>query len=173
VLANPIMFALTNRPKRSRRDRGSAAVEFAITAPVLIILVLGVADYGVLTYQASALAGATRAGAEVAAADPTTTAASLTALGLFPSGATPTVSGLVCRCIDNTVVSCPTAGSGVVPCASANGSSGTTNPFTAASDDRVLQYISVSATQSVSPVLAWANFGFPPSLSATTTLRVQ
>ena len=56
MLANPNMFGSRNRPKRFR-DNGSAAVELAITAPILIILLLGVADYGVLTYQASAHAG--------------------------------------------------------------------------------------------------------------------
>ena len=49
---------------------GAAAVEFAITAPMLVVLVLGIADYGLLMADSAALEGATRAGAEVAKANP-------------------------------------------------------------------------------------------------------
>src|SRR5262245_49261174 len=76
---------------------GAAAVELAITAPVLVLLVLGVVDYGVLMGSAASLESAARAGTQVAKADPSVTAATLTSLGLFPSGATPTVTS-VCTC---------------------------------------------------------------------------
>src|ERR1700737_1726217 len=78
---------------------GAAAVELAITAPVLVVLVLGIADYGLLTERASSLEGAARAGAEGARANPNVTPAQLTTF--FPSGVTPTVS-TVCTCVDNT-----------------------------------------------------------------------
>jgi Flp pilus assembly protein TadG len=48
------------------RNAGSAAVEFAITAPLLMLLALGAADYGAVTAQSSSLAAYTRAGAEYA-----------------------------------------------------------------------------------------------------------
>ena len=60
----------------SRRGRGllgvdgAAAVEFAITAPLLVVLVLGIADYGFLMGTSASLEGAARAGAEVAKANP-------------------------------------------------------------------------------------------------------
>ena len=80
---------------------GAAAVEFAITAPLLVVLVLGIADYGFLMGTTASLEGAARAGAEVAKANPSVTAAQLTALNLFPTGVTPTVTS-VCTCADNT-----------------------------------------------------------------------
>src|SRR5262245_16184159 len=46
--------------------RGSAAVEFAMTAPILLVLALGVADYGALMTNSASLQGATRALAEYA-----------------------------------------------------------------------------------------------------------
>jgi Flp pilus assembly protein TadG len=145
----------------SGRNRGAAAVEFAITAPLLIVFVLGVADYGILMNIAASLVGATRAGGEVAKANPSVTAAQLTALGIFPSGATPSVSASSCSCFDNTTVSCPSpGGAGANPCA-------------AKADTRVLRYVTVSATQSFSPVLSWTSFTFPASLNATAVVRTQ
>src|SRR5947207_11465043 len=116
---------------------GAAAVELAITAPVLVLLVLGVADYGVLMGSAASLESAARAGAEVAKVNPSVTAASLTSRGLFPSGATPVVNS-VCTCVDGTWprgVTCP-PGPLATPCA------GKTNPFIAGNpvDPRVFQY---------------------------------
>ena len=120
---------------------GAAAVEFAITAPMLVVLVLGIADYGLLIANSAALEGATRAGAEVAKANPSVTGAQLTAY--FPSGITPTVTS-VCTCVDNTWpngAACPPPLTGVNACAAANGGNGITNPYTNLTDNRVLQYV--------------------------------
>jgi len=145
----------------SGRNEGAAAVEFAITVPLLIVFLLGVVDYGILMNNAVSLVGATRAGGEVAKVNPGVTAAELTALGIFPSGATPSVSAPFCSCFDNTTVSCPAPG-GADP-----------NPCAAKSDTRVLRYVTVSATQSFSPLLSWTSFTFPGSLDATTVVRTQ
>jgi Flp pilus assembly protein TadG len=155
---------------------GAAAVELAITAPMLILLVLGVAEYGVLMGNAASLESAARAGVEVAKVNPSVTAASLTSLGLFPSGATPTVTS-VCTCVDNTWpggATCP-PGPFATPCA------GKTNPFTSATDPRVFEYVRVTATQSFSPMVSNAScgpgdffcFGFPPSLTGEAFARTQ
>src|SRR4051812_804167 len=56
--------------RKRARDAGSAAVEFATTAPVLIVLALGVADYGALMMNWASLQGATRAAAEYARNSP-------------------------------------------------------------------------------------------------------
>jgi Flp pilus assembly protein TadG len=145
----------------SGRNGGAAVVEFAITAPLLILLVLGVADYGILMNTTASLIGATRAGGEVAKVDPSVTPAQLTALGIFPSGATPSVSAPFCTCFDNTTVTCPAPGAGAA------------NPCAAKSDTRVLRYVTVSANQNFSPVVSWTSFTFPGSLSASTVVRTQ
>ena len=63
-------LAAKGPPRASRRDflgiAGSMAVEFALTAPILIGLVAGIADFGMLTARTAAIAGATRVGAEYA-----------------------------------------------------------------------------------------------------------
>src|SRR6516162_8328231 len=73
------LIALSHN-RREDRERGSIAIEFAVAAPILIMLALGAADFGSLMNTSAALRGATRAGAEYAranwnnpsVADPTT-----------------------------------------------------------------------------------------------------
>ena len=148
---------------------GAAAVELAIAAPVLVLLVLGVADYGVLTGDVASLESAARAGAEVAKAHPNLTAGDLTSRDLFPSGATPIVTS-VCTCVDNTWptgTACPPEPFAATPCA------GKTNPFTGTTDPRVSEYVQVTATQSFSPMVSYSSLGFPPSLTGRATIRTQ
>jgi hypothetical protein len=152
---------------------GAAAVEFAITAPVLVVLVLGIADYGLLMGSSASLEGATRAGAEVGKANPSITPAQLTTpappgLNLFPAGIVPTVTR-VCTCVDNSAVATCPPGPLATPCA------GKTNPFIAANpvDPRVFEYVDVAATQSVSPIVSYGTFTSSQSLNAHTTIRTQ
>lgn len=152
--------------RRGFGERGAAAVELAITAPVLVVLVLGIADYGLLMEWASSLEGAARAGAEVARANPNVTSTELTAF--FPSGVTPTVS-TVCTCVDNTpVAACP-------PVPPATSCTGKTNPFIAGSpaDPRIFQYVAVAGSQSVSPIVSYGTFTSATSVSGNTTIRTQ
>ncbi len=155
---------------------GAAAVEFAITAPILVVLVLGIADYGLLMADSAALEGATRAGAEVGKANPSVTGAQLTALigslNLFPSGITPTVTS-VCSCVDNTAVACPTVTAPLNACATANKSNPVTNPYTSLPDSRVLNYVSVTAAQTVNPIVSYGTFTSATSLNVNTTIRTQ
>src|SRR5215470_5862118 len=115
------------------RERGSMAIEFAIAATVLIPLVIGVADYGMLMNTAASLRGATRAGAEYAKANwnnpsvtnPTTGTEQRVCgfLGLTLSSGTcsPVTPGVTtsCTCADTppTSVTCPAA-TDPNPCAS-------------------------------------------------------
>ncbi|MGH2471847.1 MAG: TadE/TadG family type IV pilus assembly protein [Candidatus Limnocylindria bacterium] len=50
-----------------RDDRGQSLVEFALALPVLLLLLLGLADLGRAFYYTSAIANAARVGAEYAA----------------------------------------------------------------------------------------------------------
>jgi len=145
-------------------NAGSALVEFAITAPLLVSLALGAADYGDLTNQQTILEAATRAGAEYARANPsggpswTAVKSTVTSFTTFASTVTPTVT-TICTCVDNAPVTCP----GTAACASGHGT-----------DTRVIQYVSVAATQNFTPMLAYAaSFAFPGSLSAVAVTRTQ
>ena len=160
------------RPRSFFQTDGAVMVELAIAAPLLALLVLGVADYGALMGTASSLESAARAGAEVGKINPSVTAADLTNLGLLPSAATPAVAS-VCTCVDGTWPStkavpatCP-PGPFDTPC------TGKTNPFTSATDTRVFEYVKVTASQSFSPMVSYATFGFPTSLSSQAFSRTQ
>jgi Flp pilus assembly protein TadG len=61
------MTATTKR----RRDKGAAAVEFALILPVLLLLVGGVVDFGLLYYNQIVLSNAARDGSRLIAANPT------------------------------------------------------------------------------------------------------
>jgi hypothetical protein len=160
------------RRHRVARNAGAAAVELAFTAPVLVALAFGIADYGALMNGAASLMSATRAGAEVVMANPNATASDLSALNLFPSGATPAISGPICACSNNTsttcpptgAVTCPTPGSGASPCSGGGGT-----------DTRVLSYLQVSASQTLAPLLSITNllyFGSFGSQSLTAAVCV-
>jgi Flp pilus assembly protein TadG len=147
---------------------GAVLVELAIVAPLLVLLVLGVADYGVLMGQSASLESAARAGSEVAKINPSVTAANLTSLGLFPSGATPAVAS-ACTCVDGTWpggATCP-PGPFDTPC------TGNINPFTGATDPRPVEYVQVTGTRSFNPLFAWAGLVFPSSLTGTAFTRTQ
>jgi Flp pilus assembly protein TadG len=146
---------------------GAAAVELAITAPVLVVLVLAIANYGFLMGTSASLEGAARAGAEVAQVNPSVTAARLKALNIFPTGVTPTVAS-VCTCADNTWptgTACPPTGAN--PCTTV------INPFTSLADTRVFEYVKVTAPQTFSPPVPYGTFTTSTSLNPQTTTRAQ
>ena len=163
----------------SRNTAGAALVEFAITVPVLVVLAFGIADYGLLMNNTTVLVASTRSGAEIVKSNPTITAAQMTAL--FPAGATIQPLTTSCSCITGSAVApCPPA-PGTSPCA------GEINPNTGLADSRVLQYITVSATQNYSPLIPWETFAYllsllnpgqsvfvlPTSISSTAVARIQ
>src|SRR2546421_9928193 len=90
-----------HKDKPGSATSGSAAVEFAMVLPVLMALVAGALNYGVMGLQMSTLISAARGGAEYAKGNPadaslttntttvtgvTTTTASLTHLPLLGGG---------------------------------------------------------------------------------------
>jgi Flp pilus assembly protein TadG len=77
-------------PARSGRERGAAAVEFALVLPVLLLLVLGAIDWGWYFYLREVVTNAAREGARVGSVHQDGQAAAttyLTNLGLTRGGA--------------------------------------------------------------------------------------
>lgn len=75
-----------------RRDRGAAAVEFALVLPVLLVLVLGIVEFGRAYYYQTTVSGAAREGVRVmalendAAQATSTTQSNLAAFGVTGAG---------------------------------------------------------------------------------------
>lgn len=89
-----------------RRNRGVAAVEFAVAAPVMLFFLGGMVDFGLAYYGQSQLAGAVAAGAEYAIlTGPTATQANIQSVVQNAAGLshlTVTVTGLsptACYCV--------------------------------------------------------------------------
>jgi hypothetical protein len=155
-------------PRSSRGFLGSdgtALTEFALAAPILVAVVLGIADLGLLAAKTSALEGATRVGAEYARNNATcqsdiSSSSCITGIKnamqstgsfspalTFPSDPSPS-----CECDDGSSITCGTTcvGAGKTP-------------------NRVL--ITVQARQAYTPILPWP--GIPTSLTASTEMRIQ
>jgi Flp pilus assembly protein TadG len=102
------------------RRRGSAMIEFALTAPVLLLLTAGVLNYGLALRAAIAASDAARAGAQFGSAS-AANAANIDGMRAAALNAAPNLAGMVvtpvqvCRCSNGSVVSCAAScASGVV-----------------------------------------------------------
>ena len=139
-------------PRAGIWNVGTAAVEFAITAPLLVLLALGAADYGALTAQSSSLAAYARAGTEyarsqVASGNGLPSASTIKSVLNIPSGVAVSFSdtfgtihivpALTVR-LPNGLPTCPSQSS--------------VNPCLGNADARVLEYVSVTMTQNVTPM---------------------
>lgn len=136
--------------------RGASAPEFGIVAPVMVLLLAGLADIGAAMQQAIRLENAARAGAQFAMSFPdnqdgiaTAAAEALGAAG----GASVTASAPFCACPGGAAaVSCEGT-----PCAGAP-------PGT---------YVSVTVTQPFSAIVGVGGFVLPPTLRGDAVARVR
>jgi Flp pilus assembly protein TadG len=141
---------------RRRNARGSAVVEFALTAPLLLLLTAGVLDIAMLLRTAASAADAARSGAQygsrssVAASD----TAGIRAAAL---NASPGISGLTvtpakaCRCADGSAVSC-----------SGNCASGS-----------MRVYVQVTVQSTAPTIFRYADLPFTGEVTSTASMRVQ
>lgn len=138
-------------------DRGVVAAEFALVAPVLVLIAAAIADFGLLATRSAALAGATRIGAEYARSYPLDTVGIQRAIqGAVESPPALNFQGgftRSCECDDGSAISC------VESCAS----SGRPGP------NRL--HIRIAASQAFNPLVPWP--GFPASVTGVTELRLQ
>ena len=105
-------------PKGSLQERqaglpncaGSVAAEFALVAPVVILIAIGVADFGMLAARSAALAATTRIGAEFARLHPLDTNGIRNsmqgAMSFAPALTFPASFPRTCECDDTTPIAC-------------------------------------------------------------------
>lgn len=136
---------------------GSVAAEFALLAPLILLITAGIVDLGLLTTKMTALAGATRIGAEYARFHPGETMAIQSAMQnsmtFNPPLTFPAMFPHSCQCDDGTSI----------PCTNSCAAAGRPGP------NRV--YVRISANQVVTLPLSWP--GLPTTLTSTTEVRVQ
>lgn len=94
---------------RKRRREGAAAVEFALVLPFLVILLLGLIDFGHLFFSVNTITNAAREAARRAAVQPSAATAAQEATAaaneyLAPAGLAPGGGGVARNC----TINCPT-----------------------------------------------------------------
>jgi Flp pilus assembly protein TadG len=137
--------------------RGFATIEFAIIAPLMLLLVAGVVDYTLLMRAAIAASDAARAGAQfgsLSVANASNTSGMQTAaLNAAPDIPNLTASAAkVCSCSNGSTVNC----------------SGGTCP-----SGPVRTYVQVTVRTSVPPIFAYPALTDSGAVMATATMRAQ
>lgn len=136
---------------------GSVAAEFALVAPMLVLIAAGIADFGLLATRSAALVAATRIGAQYARSYPLDTSgiqsAMQSAIVTPPALSFPASFSRSCECADGMAISCAES------CA----------VFGRPGPNRL--FVRISASQVFTPLVPWP--GTPESVSAATELRLQ
>ena len=142
-------------PRRSCR-RGSALVEFALVAPLLLLLLAGILDYGQALSKATAVANAARIGAQYAVSS---RARSSDTAGIRAAviDSSPGFSGLTV----DTVRSCLCPGGSSVNCAGTCGAAA------------MQTYVRVTVTAASSPIFSYSGLPFTGNVKGQATMRAQ
>jgi len=106
------MTDIPSHPTRAARGRarsGNAAVEFALIAPVAMLMLVGVTDYGMAVYDRMQLSSAVRAGIQYAmhhSADPATIEQVVMSALTIDHAAVTVTAAQVCECPGGAAAEC-------------------------------------------------------------------
>lgn len=144
-------------------DRGSAAIEFGLVAPILVAMLLGILDFGIGFWDQLQVNTAAQAGAAYAV----TTGFNSTAISNAVTSGGPTA--IQASPAPAETCGCPNATSGITaatpatpPCSgtcSGGGSPGT--------------YVTVNAQLSYTTIFPWPGLARPLTLKSTAMVRIQ
>ena len=149
-------------------DGGSAAVEFALILPMIMLLVAGLLDYGNVMTIRMRVNSAARVAVQYAAHYPAA-AASITAAGTAATSDPNIVVGApLFRCTCDNPWGVGVSGSSLSSCSS----------LSCVSAQATLRhhryyYVTVSATENYTPLLPYNGLGAPIILTGTATIEVQ
>jgi Flp pilus assembly protein TadG len=139
------------------RNHGSVAAEFALMAPIIVVIAAGIADFGMLATKSVGLAATARIGAAYARSYPDDTSgiqnAMQTAMGFAPPLIFPVSFLRSCECDDATPIACSES------CATVR------RP----APNRM--FIRITANQPFTPLVPWP--GIPAMLTAAAEARLQ
>ncbi|MBN9104430.1 MAG: pilus assembly protein [Propionibacteriaceae bacterium] len=146
------------RALRSRSpERGAAALEFALVAPVLILMIMGMVDFGMVVNAQAVVANGARDGARVASLNGSEANARAAALKSASSlgGAAPTVS-----------VQCFTDITATTPCTGAN--------YDVAKAAGNIVRVTVTYTYTwITPLPTWIGRGPTQTISKVSFMRIE
>jgi Flp pilus assembly protein TadG len=139
---------------------GGAIIEVAIAIPILVLLLVGAAELGRLSYYAIEVSSAAYAGASYAAQNHGT-AVSTANIATAATQDAANIRGLItastvsCYCSDGTTVTCTDATTDCV------------------SPARISEYVQVNTSAQVSPIFAYPGISNTWTLHGSSTMRVQ
>ena len=151
--------------------RGLAAVEFALVAPVLLLILGGMIDFGLLMSGKSQLANGIAQGVQYALLQgPRVSASAVQAVvvrdGTSPSGVTATVTGPACYCLSGSPVVLATSSTALSPSYSCTG----TCPAPAALPSA---FLIITASYVYQPIMPLYSKISNTTVSNTVTVRLQ
>jgi len=140
-----------------RPRRGTATVEFALVAPLLLLLLAAVLNYTMLLRAAIAVADAARAGAQYGSLS-IANASNISGMQTAALNAVPDVTGATataskyCQCSNGTIVNCA-------------GGTCTTG--------KVRTYVQVIVHATVSSIFSYSQLRFSGVINSTSSMRAQ
>ena len=141
---------------RAHRAGGMALVEFALVAPVLLLLLAGVANYGMALRTAIQVTAASRAGAQYGSRS-AAAAADTAGIVAAAKNAVPGLSGMTV----SAVQACQCSGGQQVSCTGS------------CSTGSMLIYTQVTAEATSSTIFNYAGLAFSGQTSSLTKMRAQ
>jgi Flp pilus assembly protein TadG len=137
--------------------RGIAIVEFALIAPLFLLLLAGVLDYCLVLRKAIAVADAARAGAQFGSLS-ITNASNIAGMQTAAINAAPDIVGLTAT----AVKSCQCSNGTVVNCAGGTCSSGP-----------VRTYVQVTVRAATTAIFSYSQLPFSGAINAQASMRAQ
>lgn len=137
-------------------DRGASLVELALVLPLLMLLLLGAADFGRAYYLAMEIAGAAQAGAEYGAQNPTDVAG-ISAAASYDAPNVPNLS-----------VTTPTYG---CECANGSGFSANCSSRPSCPSSNIVYRVTVKVSATYTPWFRWPTLPSTMSLSSSASMR--
>ncbi len=148
---------LSQIARRARKDTGAAAIEFGLSAPLLVLLVVGTAELGTAVYQGMQAQNAAEAGAVYASKYGFDVAGISSAVSSATAAA-----GIAATPAPSTFCGCPTA-SGVVPTDCTLMCDGNSAPG---------QYVQVNAQITHTPLISFTGLSVPVTLTGQAVVRM-
>jgi Flp pilus assembly protein TadG len=140
---------------RSSRRRAIATVEFALVAPLLLLLLAGVLDFAMLLRTATCAAYAARAGVEFGSGS-STASSNYTGIEAAALNAAPGVTGMTAT----ATRSCQCSGGGAVSCSgSCTGG--------------MMIYVQVTTKVTAPTVFNYSGLSFPSQVTYQASMRAQ
>jgi len=141
---------------RRARRAGNATLEFALVAPLLLLLTAGALDYALLLRSAASLADAARVGAQFGSLN-TGNSSNLSGMQTAAVNSIPGISGVTatavqsCQCPGGTAVSCTGSCTG----------------------GKMLIYVKVTTQATIDTVFGYSQLPFTATVKGQASMRAQ